>query len=84
MTAAPRALVVGAGIAGLATAVRLHGIGWDVELIERAPGRRTGGYAVNFAGLGYDAAERMGFLPALINKNLVYDNLAYLTPRGAV
>lgn len=37
----PRLLVVGAGLAGLATAHRASELGWDVELIEA--GRRPGG-----------------------------------------
>jgi 2-polyprenyl-6-methoxyphenol hydroxylase-like FAD-dependent oxidoreductase len=60
-----RAIIIGAGIAGLATALRLHEIGWDTLIVERAPARRGGGYAVTFGGIGYDAAERMGILPGL-------------------
>jgi 2-polyprenyl-6-methoxyphenol hydroxylase-like FAD-dependent oxidoreductase len=36
--------------------------------MERAPGLRTGGYVIDFWGLGYDIAERMGLLPE-INRN---------------
>ena len=32
-----RALVVGAGIAGLAAAFRLHRQGWEVLVVERVP-----------------------------------------------
>ena len=60
-----RAIIIGAGIAGLAAALRLRQIGWDTLIVERAPARRGGGYAVTFGGIGYDAAERMGILPAL-------------------
>jgi 2-polyprenyl-6-methoxyphenol hydroxylase-like FAD-dependent oxidoreductase len=45
-------LIVGAGIAGLATALRLHQAGWHPVVLERSPTRRSGGYAVAFAGLG--------------------------------
>ncbi|GLY70989.1 FAD-dependent oxidoreductase [Amycolatopsis taiwanensis] len=65
-----RALVVGAGIAGLATALRLHQVGWDVLVVERAPARRSSGYLVNLLGQGYDAAERLGVLPAVAAKDL--------------
>ncbi|MGA8112062.1 MAG: FAD-dependent monooxygenase [Actinocatenispora sp.] len=78
MRAEPTAVVVGAGIAGLATALSLHRAGWRPVVVEHAPYRRTGGYVVNFAGIGYDAAERLGLLPALRARNLVYDELRYL------
>ncbi|WP_280356844.1 FAD-dependent oxidoreductase [Nocardia otitidiscaviarum] len=64
-TAARRVLVVGAGIAGLAAALRFHRDGWDVLVVERAPARRSGGHLVNLHGPGYDAAERLGLVPAL-------------------
>ncbi|MEV7228151.1 FAD-dependent oxidoreductase [Polymorphospora sp. NPDC051019] len=65
-----RVIVVGAGIAGLATALRLARSGADVLVIERAPHRRGGGYMVNLLGPGYTAAERLGLLPALADKDL--------------
>jgi 2-polyprenyl-6-methoxyphenol hydroxylase-like FAD-dependent oxidoreductase len=57
-----RVVVSGAGIAGLATALRLHRAGWKVLVVERAPARRSSGYLVNLLGQGYDAAERLGVL----------------------
>lgn len=56
----PRALVVGAGIAGLAAATSLHRAGWRVTVCERAPARRTGGYFVRLAPEGVAAATRLG------------------------
>jgi 2-polyprenyl-6-methoxyphenol hydroxylase-like FAD-dependent oxidoreductase len=44
MTPSPRtATVVGAGIAGLATATALHAAGWEVRVLERGPGLSTAG-----------------------------------------
>ena len=60
-----RVVIVGAGIAGLATALRLGQDGWHPLIVERAPARRSGGYMVNLIGPGYAAAERLGLLPAL-------------------
>ncbi|WP_107655262.1 FAD-dependent oxidoreductase [Nocardia suismassiliense] len=65
-----RATVVGAGIAGLAAALRLHQQGWDVVMIERAPARRSSGYLLNLHGPGYAAAERLGLLPALTPRDI--------------
>lgn len=59
------ALIVGAGIAGLAGALTLSRAGWRVTLLERATSLRGGAYVVGFSGIGYRAAERLGLLPAL-------------------
>ncbi|MEU4689248.1 FAD-dependent oxidoreductase [Actinoplanes sp. NPDC023714] len=69
-TTQKRAIIVGAGIAGLATALRLEQDGWRTLIVERAPARRSSGYMVNLIGPGYDAAERLGILPALAPKAL--------------
>ncbi len=53
-------LISGAGIAGPALAFWLKAAGFEPTLIERAAGLRTGGYVIDFWGLGYDIAERMG------------------------
>ncbi|TDC40978.1 FAD-dependent oxidoreductase, partial [Micromonospora sp. KC213] len=60
-----RAVIIGAGIAGLATALRLGRDGWHTTVVERAPARRSSGYLVNLLGPGYDAAERLGLTAAL-------------------
>ncbi|WP_236808683.1 FAD-dependent oxidoreductase [Amycolatopsis albispora] len=70
MADSQRVVVAGAGIAGLATALSLHRAGREVLVVERAPGRRSSGYLVNLAGVGYDAAERLGLLPALARSDL--------------
>ena len=77
-----RAVVVGAGIAGLGAALRLHQAGWEVVVAERTPSRRSGGYAVTFAGVGYDAAERMGILPELTERHITPDRMDYVRPDG--
>ncbi|WP_084495656.1 FAD-dependent oxidoreductase [Nocardia shimofusensis] len=65
-----RVVVVGAGIAGLAAALRMHQHGWDVVVVERAQARRSSGYLVNLHGPGYDAAERLGLVPTLASRDI--------------
>ncbi|NUW35816.1 FAD-dependent monooxygenase [Nonomuraea sp. SMC257] len=60
-----RALVVGLGIAGIATALRLRQIGWEPLLVERAAARRSGGYFIMLFGTGLASADRLGVLEAI-------------------
>jgi 2-polyprenyl-6-methoxyphenol hydroxylase-like FAD-dependent oxidoreductase len=53
-------LISGIGIGGPTLAYWLSRAGFRPTLIEHAPGLRTGGYVIDFWGLGYDIAERMG------------------------
>lgn len=53
-------LISGVGIAGPTLAFWLKAAGFQPTLVERAPGLRNGGYVIDFWGLGYDIAERMG------------------------
>jgi 2-polyprenyl-6-methoxyphenol hydroxylase-like FAD-dependent oxidoreductase len=58
-------LISGAGIAGATLAFWLAREGHEVTIVEVAPQVRTGGYIVDFWGLGYDVAEKMGLVPEL-------------------
>jgi 2-polyprenyl-6-methoxyphenol hydroxylase-like FAD-dependent oxidoreductase len=60
-----RVLVSGAGIAGCCIAWWLHRYGYDVTVVEQAQQAREGGYVIDFWGLGYDVAEKMGLLDEL-------------------
>ena len=53
------ALISGAGIAGPTLSYWLARAGWEPTIIESAPSIRTGGYVIDFWGLGYDIADRM-------------------------
>lgn len=56
---AKNVLISGVGIAGPTLAYWLKKAGFEPTLVEHAPTLRSGGYVVDFWGLGYDVAERM-------------------------
>src|SRR5262249_10015604 len=55
-------LISGAGIGGPTLAYWLKAAGLEPTIIEHAPTLRSGGYVIDFWGLGYDIAERMGLI----------------------
>ncbi|WP_438022415.1 FAD-dependent monooxygenase [Sorangium sp. So ce233] len=63
-----RVLIVGLGIAGIATALRLHRAGWEPVIIERAPERRKSGYFIALFGTGQASSRRLGVLEAMGNR----------------
>jgi 2-polyprenyl-6-methoxyphenol hydroxylase-like FAD-dependent oxidoreductase len=67
----PSVLISGIGIAGPTLAYWLEENRFKATLVERAASPREGGYVIDFWGVGYDIAERMGILPDL--KALGYD-----------
>lgn len=77
-----KVIICGAGIAGLALAWWLDRDGWQVLLVERAPGPRAEGYMIDFVGSGYDVAELMGALPNLRDIQTSIHEVRYLDPTG--
>lgn len=73
-----KAIICGAGIAGLTLAWWLERDGWDVVLVEREDGPRAGGYMIDFFGSGYDVAEMMGLLPELREAHTRVAELSYV------
>ena len=57
-----KALISGAGIAGPTLAYWLLHYGFEPTIVEKAPSLRTGGYVVDFWGVGFDVAARMGII----------------------
>jgi 2-polyprenyl-6-methoxyphenol hydroxylase-like FAD-dependent oxidoreductase len=55
-----RAVICGAGVAGLTLATQLGRAGWEVVLLESESGPATGGYLIDLSGEGLLAASRMG------------------------
>lgn len=77
-----RIVICGAGIAGLSLAQRLGTLGWDVVVLERAPGPRTQGYMIDFFGTGYDAAESMGVMPRLLELGYHIEEATFVDEAG--
>ncbi|NUT49713.1 MAG: FAD-dependent oxidoreductase [Saccharothrix sp.] len=64
-----RVLISGASIAGPVLAYWLTRYGFDVTVVERAPGpRKTGGHAVDLFRPAMDVVERMGVLPRIVER----------------
>jgi len=79
-----RVAINGAGIAGTALAYWLMKMGHEVLLVERAPELRTGGFMLNLWGIGYDAVEKMGLLPRLLELQYQTDELRMVNRKGRI
>lgn len=77
-----RILICGAGIAGPTLAFWLRHYGFEPTLIERAPALRSGGYIIDFWGLGFDVAKKMGLLPGLRRAGYDIDEVRIVDDRG--
>jgi 2-polyprenyl-6-methoxyphenol hydroxylase-like FAD-dependent oxidoreductase len=77
-----RILICGAGIAGPTLAYWLQHYGFEPTLIERAPALRSGGYIIDFWGLGFDVAEKMGLLPELRRVGYAINEVRIVGDRG--
>ncbi|MGW0732089.1 FAD-dependent monooxygenase [Streptomyces sp. NPDC002851] len=77
-----KAIICGAGIAGLALAARLRHHGWDVLVVDRASGPRRQGYMIDFFGPGYEALDAMGLLPRLRELGHRTSEFCYVDERG--
>ena len=77
-----RVLVSGAGIAGPTLAYWLSRYGLKPTIVEKAPQLRTGGYIIDFWGLGFDIADRMGLLPEIRRRGYVAQEVRIVDPNG--
>ena len=75
-------LISGIGVAGPTLAYWLSKCGFQVTLVDRAPGLRTEGYIIDFWGAGYDIAERMELLPDLRRQGYVAQELRFVNAQG--
>ncbi|MGH7532799.1 MAG: FAD-binding domain [Gemmatimonadales bacterium] len=77
-----RVAINGAGVAGPALAFWLRRSGHEVLLVEEAPAPRTGGYVIDFWGIGYDIADRMGLIPEIRRLGYQVKEVRFVGRRG--
>ena len=77
-----RIAISGAGVAGPAAAYWLSRAGHEVLLVEQAPRFRAGGYIIDFWGVGYTVAERMGILEAVRKAGYMVREARFVDDRG--
>ncbi len=75
-------LISGAGIAGPTLAYWLAHFGFRPTIVERSPKLREGGYMIDFWGVGYQVAEKMGILEELKKISYSIGELQFLGDRG--
>jgi 2-polyprenyl-6-methoxyphenol hydroxylase-like FAD-dependent oxidoreductase len=77
-----RIVINGIGIAGSTLAYWLQKSGNEVVLIEKSPQLRRGGYAIDFWGVGYDIAEKMGLIPRIREIGYQVREMRYVDKHG--
>ncbi|HEU4627594.1 MAG TPA: FAD-dependent monooxygenase [Steroidobacteraceae bacterium] len=77
-----KAVISGAGIAGLTLAVFLGQRGWEVTVLDEGPSARGEGYMIDLFGSGYEAARRMGLMPRLEKLRYVFQSIRWLNAAG--
>jgi 2-polyprenyl-6-methoxyphenol hydroxylase-like FAD-dependent oxidoreductase len=77
-----RIIINGMGIAGPTLAYWLSKSGHEVALVEEAPQLRRGGYVIDFWGLGYDVAEKMGLIPQIRELGYQVQEVRFVDRRG--
>lgn len=77
-----RIAINGTGIAGPTLAYWQRKSGHQVLLIEESPQLRSGGYAIDFWGVGYDIVEKMGLLPRIGELGYQLKEVRYVDRQG--
>lgn len=78
------AVVIGAGVAGLATALALRNDGWQVSVRERAPGPARAGMGFLLMENGMAALTRLGLDHEASLRGVIADGSVTLRPDGSV
>jgi 2-polyprenyl-6-methoxyphenol hydroxylase-like FAD-dependent oxidoreductase len=75
-------LISGAGIAGPALAYWLRRAGFSPTIVERAPGPRSGGQAVDIRGAAIEVTARMGVLDEVRKERTQTRGMSYVNSSG--
>ena len=77
-----RVAINGTGVAGPTLAYWLRRFGHEPVLFEKATELRTGGYVIDFWGLGFEIADRMGLVPTLLERGYKMERLSIVDASG--
>lgn len=80
--ARPLAVIIGAGVAGLAAAWWLDKAGWWSVIVERSQNLRENGYMLGLSGLGYETVKRMQLHERLETFSYRIDENVYMDSNG--
>lgn len=79
-----RVLITGASVAGNTAAFWLGRAGFDVTVVERAPGFRDGGQNVDLRGVGREVLRRMGLEQAALERGTGEEGTTWVDGGGRV
>lgn len=78
------ALIVGAGVGGLAAGIALDRAGWRVRILERAAEPRALGFALNLAPNAVEALRELGLADGVIAEGRVVGHVELRDGRGGL
>lgn len=81
---ARRALISGAGIAGLSAAYWLERTGWEVDVVERAPEFRDGGQNIDVRGIAREVVAKMGLDDEVRAMTTTEEGTAFVDDEGRI
>jgi len=79
-----KAIIIGAGIGGLSTAIALRKIGMDVKVFESKPEVRFAGAGLGIGANAVQALQQLGAGDSVLREGRVLDELRILTPVGKI